>query len=536
MLVKLDTLDHDTKKNPMKQHAIVIGAGFGGLAAAMRMGAKGYKVTVIDKLETVGGRGSSLEKNGHRFDLGPTIITMPQLLEDLWKYCGRSFSDYVDLRQKNPFYTIVFPDGTRFNASQSEDAMRNEVHRLSPGDLEGYDRFMIDSQKRYDFAFSSTNKIGRLPMQRFWDTLKVFPRFALMRADRSVYANAAKYVKDERLRMALSFHPLFVGGNPFKVTSMWGLVCHLEKKFVVHYAIGGAASIAKAMAKVILEQGNQIRLNTTVDSILTTSGKVSGVRLSNSQSISADLVVSNADSGFTYNELLKKQKKRRWTEKKVNRQNWSMGLFVWYFGTKGTRNLWKDVDFHTVLNGPRYRGLVEDIFVNGILSEDMSLYLHRPSVADPTVAPKGCDTFYALSPVPHLGFDHSIDWEREAEPYRLKVQAQLEKKLLPGLGEKLSVSHVMTPFDFRDRYLSPFGSGFSMEPLMFQSAWFRPHNISEEIKGLYLVGAGTHPGPGVPGVLASAEIVGKLLPDLYESKDDLEDTLVKKMEKEDERV
>ena len=513
MLVKLDTFEKTTKNKATKQHAIVVGAGFGGLAAAMRLGVKGYKVTVVDKLDTVGGRGSSVKKGGHRFDLGPTIITMPHLLEELWAFCGKRFSDYVNLKAKTPFYTITFPDGTRFHAQQDESKMREEVARLFPNDLKGYDRFMLDSEKRYEFAFSSTDKIGRLPMQRLWDTLKVIPKFALMRADRSVFANAAKFVKDERLRMALSFHPLFVGGNPFKVTSMWGLVCHLEKTYGVHYAIGGSVSIAKAMSKVIVEQGNELRLNTQVDEIITSAGKVSGVRLSDGKEIRADIVISNADSGHTYGSLLKSTKKKRWTDGKLKRQRWSMGLFVWYFGTKDTRSLWKDVDFHTVVNGPRYRGLVNDIFVEGKLAKDMSLYVHRPSVADPTAAPKNGDTFYALSPVPNLGFKNSVDWRQEAEPYRQRVQETLEKNLLPGLSDHLTESHIMTPLDFKERYLSPFGSGFSMEPQMFQSAWFRPHNISEDFPGLYLVGAGTHPGPGVPGVLASAEIVAKLIPD-----------------------
>ena len=519
MLVKLDTLEKNIKIKSAKKHIIVIGAGFGGLAAAMRMGAKGYQVTVIDKLDTVGGRGSCIEKGGHRFDLGPTIITMPHLLEELWTFCGKRFSDYVDLRAKTPFYTITFPDGTKFHAQQDEALMRKEVARLFPNDLDGYDRFMVDSERRYEFAFSSTNKIGRLPMQRLWDTLKVIPKFATMRADRSVFGNAAKYVKDERLRMALSFHPLFVGGNPFTVTSMWGLVCHLEKTYGVHYAIGGSVAIAKAMAKIISQQGNELRLNSQVDEILVSSGKVTGVKLSNGEELAADIVISNADSGHTYEQLLKKTKKKRWTSAKLRKQRWSMGLFVWYFGTKNTRSLWKDVDFHTVVNGPRYQGLVNDIFVHGNLSDDMSLYVHRPSVVDPTAAPKNCDTFYALSPVPNLSFENNISWESVAEIYRKKVQETLEKNLLPRLGDYLTESYVMTPVDFRDRYLSPFGSGFSMEPQMFQSAWFRPHNISENFQGLYLVGAGTHPGPGVPGVLASAEIVAKLIPDACEMLD-----------------
>ncbi len=521
MLQKVDTFEKKRCSEEESRRAIVIGAGFGGLAAAMRLGAKGYKVTIIDRLESVGGRGSAITVNGHRFDLGPTIITMPHLFRELWEFCGRDFDLDVDLRPKTPFYTITFPDGSKFHAQQDEVLMRQEVSRLFPDDLEGYDSYMRDSQLRYDFAFSASNRIGRQPMQKIWDTLKVIPKFALMRADRSVYDNAAKYVKDERFRMALSFHPLFVGGNPFGVTSMWGLVCHLEKTYGVHYAIGGAAAIASAMANVIKEQGGEILLETEVAEILVTNNSASGVKLTNENILNANLIVSNADSGFTYDKLLNNRIKKRWTNRKIKRQKWSMGLFVWYFGTKGTRGLWKDVDFHTVVNGPRYRGLVDDIFVNGKLSEDMSLYVHRPSVADKTAAPDGDDTFYALSPVPNLGFKNPVNWEAKAEDYRKRVQRVLEKELLPGLGNYISASHVMTPLDFKEKYLSPFGSGFSMEPRMFQSAWFRPHNISEELKGLFLVGAGTHPGPGIPGVIASAEILGKLIPDFNDTTDGL---------------
>ncbi len=519
MLKKVDSTERDHNNND-SPHAIVIGAGFGGLAAAMRLGAKGYKVTVIDKLNCVGGRGSALIKNGHRFDLGPTIITMPHLLEELWKFCGRTFSHDVDLRPQVPFYTITFPDGTKFRAQQDPTEMRKEVNRLFPSDLKGYDKYMLDSKVRYDFAFSSTEKIGRQPMQYLWNTLKVIPRFAMLRADKSVYANVAKYVRDERLRMALSFHPLFVGGDPFRVTSMWGLVCHLEKTFGVHYAIGGAVAIAKAMAKIVGEQGGKILLNAQVAEILIENKKTKGVRLENGEEITSKLVISNADSGHTYSNLMSKYKKKRWTDNKLSRQRWSMGLFIWYFGTKNTSELWKDVGFHTVVNGPRYKGLVDDIFIKGELSDDMSLYVHRPSVSDPTAAPKGGDTFYALSPVPNLTFKKQVDWTLEAEKYRKKVQAVLEKELLPGLDGFITASHVLTPLDFKNNYLSPFGSGFSMEPRMFQSAWFRPHNISEEVSGLYLVGAGTHPGPGVPGVIASAEILGKLIPDAREQLDE----------------
>ena len=315
------------------------------------------------------------------------------------------------------------------------------------------------------------------------------------------------------LRMALSFHPLFIGGDPFNVTSMYALVSHLEAAFGVHYAIGGVDAIARAMVGVIEGQGGVIRQGAEVDEIVIKEGRATGVRLSGGEGISADIVISNADAGHTYDHLLRNHKKRRWTTARLKRSRWSMSLFVWYFGTTGTREMWPDAGHHTILNGPRYKGLVRDIFRRGVLADDMSLYVHRPSVTDPGVAPEGGDTFYALSPVPHLGHSNPVDWAAEAEPYRQKVQKVLEDQLLPGLGAHLSASEVFTPETFRDRYLSPHGAGFSIEPRILQSAWFRPHNVSEEVRGLFLVGAGTHPGAGLPGVISSAEVLAQLVPD-----------------------
>jgi phytoene desaturase len=318
-------------------------------------------------------------------------------------------------------------------------------------------------------------------------------------------------VKDERLRMALSFHPLFIGGDPMHVTSMYALVAHLEKEYGVHYAIGGVQAIADAMARVVEGQGGLIRFGTEVEEILVRDGAAQGVRLTTGEVLRAPVVVSNADAGHTYSRLLPGAK-RRWSAAKLKRRTWSMGLFVWYFGTKGTRGMWPDVGHHTILSGPRYEGLLRDIFVTGKLADDMSLYVHRPSVTDPSVAPDGDDTFYALSPVPHLGHADPVDWAAMEAPYRAKVTEQLQR-LIPGFDKHLTASVTFTPETFRDRYLSPMGCGFSIEPRILQSAWFRPHNVSEEARGLYLVGAGTHPGAGLPGVVSSAEVVAKMVPD-----------------------
>lgn len=490
--------------------AVVIGAGFGGLAAAIRLGARGYRVKVLDRLDSPGGRATARHQNGYRFDLGPTIVTVPRVFRDLWTLAGRRMEDDVDLRPLDPFYTIHFPDGETFTARQDTEAMRAEVARLSPDDLAGYERFLTDAETRYRFGFEN---LGRRPMHKLREIIKVLPTFAMLRADRSTYGHAACRVQDERLRMALSFHPLFIGGDPFHVTSMYVLVAHLEKAFGVHYAMGGAGALAAAMAKLVGTLGGTLEFGVTVDEITLRDGRATGVRLTDGTRIDAAVVVSNADAGHTYTHLLRGLPKRRWTPRKLRRQRWSNGLFVWYFGTRDTRALWPAVGHHTILNGPRYRGLVRDIFIHGKLAEDMSIYLHRPTVTDPSAAPEGGDAFYALVPVPHLGFDDPVEWAAMAEPYRRRVQQTLEDNLLPGLGRHIAESHVMTPEDFRTRYLSPHGAGFSIEPRILQSAWFRPHNISEEVRGLYLVGAGSHPGAGLPGVVSSAEVLDQLVPD-----------------------
>ena len=428
----------------------------------------------------------------------------------MWAACGRDFDRDVDLRALDPFYEIRWPDGSVFTARQDTEAMRAEVARLSPTDVAGYDAFLKDSEARYSFGFED---LGRRPMNRLWDLIRVLPTFAWLRADRSVAAHARMRFSDPRLQMAFSFHPLFIGGDPFNVTSMYTLVSHLEKEYGVHCAIGGVAAMAEAMVRVIEGQGGLVRMSAEVDEIMIDAGRARGVRLATGEILTADVIVSNADSGHTYDRLLRHHPKRRWTARRLMRSRWSMGLFVWYFGTKETRDLWPDVGQHTIVNGPRYEGLVRDIFIRGQLAEDMSLYVHRPTVIDPTAAPEGGDTFYALSPVPHLGHDTPVDWNREAERYRERVQSVLEARLLPGLRAHVTASEVFTPETFRDRYLSPLGSGFSIEPRIFQSAWFRPHNISEEVEGLYLSGAGTHPGAGMPGVVASAEVLAKLVPD-----------------------
>ena len=498
-----------TDPNEPKPKAVVIGAGLGGLSAAMRLGSKGYRVQIIDKLDRLGGRGSSISKSGYRFDLGPTILTVPEVFRKLWQDCGFDFEKDVNLEALDPFYEIRWQDGSNFRVFKDETEMLAEVKRKFPGDFEGYIKFLKDCEKRYLFGFEG---LGRKPMNKLWDLIKEIPGFVRLRADKSVYGHAASRVKDPRFRMALSFHPLFIGGDPRRVTSMYILVSHLEKAFGVHYVQGGVQALADAMGGVVKRQGGNIFLNQSVQEILVDQGRASGVKLSDGRTIKSDIVVSNADPGWTYTNLIKSSKKSRWTNKKLDQSKWSMGLFVWYFGTKGTKDFWKDVGHHTIINGPRYRGLLKDIFDKKVLADDMSIYLHRPSCTDQTVAPDGSDAFYALSPVPNLKTNSPVDWKEMGDLYKEKLRRVLNE-IIPGFSDNIETEFTLNPEDFLSRYLSPYGAGFSLEPRIFQSAWFRPHNISEEIENLFLVGAGTHPGAGIPSVVTSAEVMAKLIPD-----------------------
>jgi phytoene desaturase len=487
-----------------RPHAIVIGAGFGGLAAAVRLGARGYRVTVLEKLDQPGGRAYAYRQDGFTFDAGPTIITLPFLFEELWALCGKRMSDHVRLVQTDPFYRLLFDDGSHFECSGDPARMRAEVARLSPGDLAGYDRFLELSEKIYRFAFE---ELGQIPFSSFTPMLKAGPRFALNRADQSVFRFVSQMFKDPRLRIAFSFHPLFIGGNPLDATRLYALVSYLEGRWGVHFAMGGTFALVQGLVDLIKGQGGQLLCNTPVDEILIDGARATGVRLQDGRTLPAAVVVSNADAPYTYRRLIKPQHRRRWTDAKIDRARYSMGLVVWYFGTK---RRYDDVAHHSILLGPRYEGLLRDIFHKKILAQDFSLYLHRPTATDPSLAPPGCDSFYVLSPVPNL--EAETDWTTKAEPYRQAIEARLSEKLLPDLKNQIVSSHLVTPLDFQDRLNSIKGAAFSLEPVLLQSAWFRPHNKSEDIDGLYLVGAGTHPGAGVPGVLSSARILDQLVP------------------------
>jgi len=485
-------------------HAIVIGSGFGGLAAAIRLGARGYRVTVLEKLDAAGGRAYVYRQDGFTFDAGPTIVTAPFLFEELWTLCGRRMADDVTLKAISPFYRIRFDDGEVFDRHADGAAVRREVARLSPGDVEGFDRFMAASEDIFRVGFE---ELGDASFSSVTDMLRILPDLIAKRGHRTVYGFVSRFIRDPRLRTALSFHPLLIGGNPFTTTAVYCLIAFLEQRWGVHFAMGGTNRLVEGLCGLIEGQGGAIRLNTEVAEILVENGSARGVRLATGDRLDADIVVSNADSAWTYRHLIAPEHRRRWTDRRIERARYSMSLFVWYFGVD---RQYSDVPHHSILMGPRYRELIKDIFRRKILADDPSIYLHRPTATDPSLAPEGCDAFYALAPVPHL--DADVDWRESAETFRSLIARRLEETVLPGLSRHVVSSRCLTPVDFQDRLLSMKGAGFGLEPVLTQSAWFRPHNASEEIAGLYLVGAGTHPGAGLPGVLSSAKVLDRVVP------------------------
>ncbi len=496
-----------------RPRAVVIGSGFGGLAAAIRMAVKGWQVTVLEKLDAPGGRAYVHRQDGFTFDAGPTIVTAPFMLEELWTLAGRRMADDVDLRPMDPFYRIRFDDGMHFDYSGDAEHMRREVARFSPGDLEGYEAFLKEAATCYRLGFE---ELGAVAYDKISDLILASPRLFQMRGWRSIYKMVAGHFKHPKLRVVMSFHPLLIGGNPFSVTCIYSLINTLERRYGVHWAMGGTGMLIKGMVGLLEGLGGTLRCDAEVRKIEVEAGafngrrsRATGVQLASGERLAADVVVSNADTMWTYKHLVEREHRPHWTDKRIDNGRYSMGLFVWYFGTN---KRYEDVPHHMMLLGPRYEELLKDIFKRHKLAKDFSLYLHRPTASDPSMAPAGCDAFYVLSPVPHL--DSGTDWASESERYRSAIAEALEQTVLPGLRQHVVTSKVTHPQDFKDRLLAYKGAAFGLEPLLLQSAWFRPHNRSEDIDGLYMVGAGTHPGAGIPGVLMSAKALESVLPPL----------------------
>lgn len=486
--------------------AVVIGSGFGGLSAAIRLQAKGIPTTLVEKRDKLGGRAYCFEQDGFTFDAGPTVITAPEAIEELFEVAGKSMADYVDLVPVNPFYRLYWDDGVQFDYTNDDAHLEAQIKKLRPGDVEGYRKFYEYSKEVFKQGYS---ELVHVPFLSFWDMIRVAPQLLRLKAHRSVFSTVSSYVKEPHLREAFSFHSLLIGGNPFSASSIYTLIHHLERKWGVHFPKGGTHALVRGLGKLFEDLGGEIRLNSEVEGIATDKGQVSAVKLKSGERLVCDLAVSNAEVMHTYRDLLKNVGEVEPTRRKLKRSSFSMSLFLIYFGVEGK---YPNLVHHNILFGPRYKGLLNDIFNKGILADDFSLYLHAPSKTDPTLAPPGCETFYVLSPVPHLG-KLNIDWKVEGPKYAERILTYLESKHIPGLKKNLRTMRIFTPEDFRDTLNSHLGSAFSLEPTLIQSAYFRMHNRDANVKGLYLVGAGTHPGAGVPGVINSAKATVKVILD-----------------------
>ncbi len=490
---------------PGRPRAAIIGSGFGGLAAAIRLRAQGFEVTVFEARDKPGGRAYVYQDQGFTFDAGPTVITATPCLEELFTAAGRKLSDYIELLPVTPFYRLLWEDGDRFEYVGDVEALLEQIRARSPDDAEGYLKFVDYSRRVFDKGYT---ELAATPFLRFADMVKVAPDLARLRADRSVYSAVARFIKDEHLRQAFSFHSLLVGGNPFDTSSIYTLIHYLERQWGVFFPRGGTGALVRALVGVFEELGGRIQLACPVQKIALgqDSGRILHHVVTRHGTQAFDLVVSNADLHHTYSKLYSGYEAAQQMQRRLEALEWSMSLFVLYFGTD---RQYRDVAHHTVLFGPRYRELLNDIFEGPNLPHDFSLYLHAPTVTDPNLAPPGCSTFYVLSPVPHLG-KAPIDWEQRGPEYANRILRNLERHL-PDLRRHVVTQRWFTPQQFESELSSYQGSAFSVAPKLTQSAWFRPHNRDPKIPGLYIVGAGTHPGAGVPGVVNSAKATCSLI-------------------------
>ena len=485
-------------------NSIVIGSGFGGIAAALRLRAKGHDVTLIEKHQDLGGRARVFKRNGFTFDGGPTVITAPYLINELFELFKKNPKDYIELSPLKIWYQFIFEDRSKFNYSGNENEMKAQIGELSQEDVQGYEKLVNFTKKIFDKGFT---ELADVPFDKPFVMLQQLPALLKLKSYKSVYSLVSSYIKNEKLRRMLSMHPLLVGGNPFTTTSIYGLILYLEKKWGIHYSMGGTGNIIKGFEKLMNEVGIKVIKGNEVKKIISKNTKITGVKLNNDNTINADIVICNADPPAVYEKLLDGNSNNsflfNWKKK---RMEYSMGLFVYYFGTK---KIYENVEHHTIKFGNKYKEHLDDIFDKKKLNEDISYYLHRPSATDKSMAPEGNDCFYVLVPVPNN--QSGIDWNTEGEKMKSLIINKMEKDLMPNLKENIVEDFYLTPDYFEKDLNTKFGSGFSIQPKFTQSAYFRFHNKSEIYDGLYFVGAGTHPGAGVPGVLSSAKVLDKIL-------------------------
>lgn len=486
------------------KNAAVIGAGFGGLALAIRLQSAGIQTTIFEKRDKAGGRAYVYSDDGFTFDAGPTVITDPDCLEQLWELSGRKLSDYVTLLPVTPFYQLCWEDGYRFDYADDQVEIDRQIAAKSPDDVAGYRKFLAYSE---DLFREGYEKLGTVPFLNFWSMIKAAPQLMRLESHRSVYSKVSQFIKDDQLRQAFSFHSLLVGGNPFQTSSIYALIHALERKGGVWFAKGGTGALIAGMVKLFEDLGGTVHLRAEIDQIEAAEDRVTALVLNDGSRHAFDQVASNADVMHTYKHMLRGTKRGEDSSKALDKKRFSMSLFVIYFGLKTEH---PELKHHMVLFGPRYRELISEIFKTDGLADDFSLYLHAPSVTDDSLAPAGSSAYYVLSPVPHLG-TADIDWQVEGPKYRDRILQYLNDRYIPGLLEDLVTVRHFTPFDFRDELNAHLGSAFSVEPILTQSAWFRPHNRDDAISNLYIVGAGTHPGAGIPGVVGSAKATAGLM-------------------------
>ncbi|MDB5732782.1 MAG: phytoene desaturase, partial [Variovorax sp.] len=474
------------------------------LALAIRLQSAGVQTTLLEARDKPGGRAYVYHDQGFTFDAGPTVITDPSALQELFALSGRRMADYVELLPVAPFYRLCWEDGTHFDYANDQAALDAQIAARSPGDVAGYRRFLAYSRAVFNEGYL---KLGTVPFLSFRSMVQAGPQLAKLQAWRSVYSMVSKFIQDEHLRQVFSFHSLLVGGNPFATSSIYALIHALEREWGVWFPRGGTGALVQALVRLFQDLGGEFRLNAPVARIELEGRRTRGVVLEGGERIAADMVASNADVVHTYERLLGHTPRGRQAAARLRSKRFSMSLFVVHFGLKRRH---PQLQHHTVCFGPRYRELIRDIFHGDALPDDFSLYLHAPCATDPSLAPPGCASHYVLAPVPHLG--HApIDWAVEGPRFRDRILDYLEARYIPGLRADLVTSRIFTPADFRDELGAHLGSAFSLEPVLTQSAWFRPHNRDRVISNLYIAGAGTHPGAGVPGVVGSAKATAALM-------------------------
>ena len=482
---------------------IVIGSGFGGIAAALRMKAKGYAVTLIEKHPDLGGRARVFKKEGFTFDAGPTVITAPNLLEELFGLFNKNISDYVKIIPLKLWYRFVFDDKSSFDYSGDEELMKKEIEKYAIDDFVGYQKLVKLTEKIFDKGFT---ELSSKPFNNISFMLKQVPALLKLKSYKSVYELISTYISDNKLRKIFSMHPLLVGGNPFTTTSIYTLILFLEKKWGIHYSLGGTGNLVKAFERLMKEEKIEIIKNSSVTELTNLNNQIVSVTVNNKDVLKADYIICNSDPPNVYKNLIKPNNYGFLFNKKIERMNYSMGLFVYYFGSKKQYN---DVAHHTICFGKSYKDHLNKIFEKKELSEDISYYLHRPTATDPSMAPPGQDCFYVLVPVPNNL--SNINWHKEGEKFKQLIINKMSEQILPNLKENITADFYVTPDYFENDLSTLHGSGFSIQPKFTQSAYFRFHNKSEIFNNLYFVGAGTHPGAGIPGVISSAKVLDELL-------------------------